>query len=239
MADITCEVIKDLLPLYVDDVLSPDSRAVVEEHLETCSACTEYYHALKEPKGDYEQMRHSDDKAALKRIKGSLKKKKLVTVLITAVCIAALGLGSFYGLVVHEKYIPYEESGLYVSDEAIRTNRDYYKSTGFYSPDGETLFLFMTTTAFTQMRGDKYLAGVPVIGLDKESRTMTIEDDNGTVTEQICREIYYVPEKTAEQFKHVMKWTNEGANEDETQENRKKEVEEMKSASVLVWSESE
>lgn len=238
MADITCEVIKDLLPLYVDDALSRDGRAVVEEHLETCSACAEYYHALKEPEGDYEQMRNSDDKAALKRIKGSLKKRKLVTVLITAVCIAALALGLFYGLVVREKYIPYEESGLYVSEEAIRTDRDFYKSTGLYSPDGETLFLFMTTTAYTQMRGDKTMAGVPIIGLDKESRTMRIEEDDGTVTEQVCKEVYYVPEETAKQFMQVMKWTNAGADEDEMQQNREKEVEEMKSVSVLIWNES-
>ena len=66
MADITCEVIRDLLPLYVDDVLSSDSRALVEEHLETCEGCTDYYHALKEPEGNYKQMRKSDEKAAFK-----------------------------------------------------------------------------------------------------------------------------------------------------------------------------
>ncbi len=36
-----------------------------------------------------------------------------------------------------------------------------------------------------------------------------------------------------------MKWTNEGATDEEVQKNRDKEVEELKSASVLVWSESE
>lgn len=34
-----CEVIQDLLPLYEDDCCSPQSRALVEEHLETCEAC--------------------------------------------------------------------------------------------------------------------------------------------------------------------------------------------------------
>ena len=78
-----------------------------------------------------------------------------------------------------------------------------------------------------------------IITLDKEARTSRIEDDNGVVTEQVCKEIYYVPESTAKQFMHVMKWTNEGVNDDEVKQNREKEVEEMKSASVLVWSESE
>ena len=236
MADITCEVIRDLLPLYVDDVLSPDSRALVEEHLETCEGCTDYYHAMKEPEGNYKQMNKTDEKAAFKRIKGSLKKKRLITIFITAVCIAALSFGLFYGLVVHEKYIPYEESGLYVSDEAIRTDRDYYKSTGLYSPDGETLFLYMTTTAYIQMRNDTSRAGVPIISLDRAARTSTVEDDNGTVTEQVCKEVYYVPEKTVKQYMHAMTWTNEGATDEEIQKNREKEVEELKAASVLLWS---
>ena len=36
-----CDMIADLLPLYVDDVCSPASRAAVEEHLSDCSACRE------------------------------------------------------------------------------------------------------------------------------------------------------------------------------------------------------
>ena len=35
----TCEIVRDLLPLYVDDVCSPASRGLVEEHLEQCSDC--------------------------------------------------------------------------------------------------------------------------------------------------------------------------------------------------------
>ena len=240
MADITCEVIRDLLPLYVDDVLSSDSRALVEEHLKTCAGCTDYYHALKEPERNCKQMRKMDEKAALKKIKGTLKRKRLITILVTAVCIAALAFGLFYGLVVHEKYIPYEESGLYVSDEALRTDRDYYKSTGLYSPDGETLFLYMTTTAYTQLRKDTSMAGAPIISLDRAARTSTFEDDNGTVvTEQVCKEVYYVPETAAKQYMHAMKWTTEGATDEEVQKNRDQEVKELKSVSVLLWSESE
>lgn len=37
--NISCEVIKDLLPLYHDGVCSADSRKIVEEHLEHCENC--------------------------------------------------------------------------------------------------------------------------------------------------------------------------------------------------------
>jgi hypothetical protein len=36
-----------------------------------------------------------------------------------------------------------------------------------------------------------------------------------------------------------MKWTDEGATEEEVQKNREKEVEELKGVSVLLWSAAE
>ncbi len=35
-----CEIIRDLLPLYVDDICSEKSREVVEEHLKDCEECS-------------------------------------------------------------------------------------------------------------------------------------------------------------------------------------------------------
>ncbi len=48
MSKISCNVNKDLLPLYVDDVCSEESKSMVEEHLAECEQCQEYYDALRE-----------------------------------------------------------------------------------------------------------------------------------------------------------------------------------------------
>ena len=40
-------VIKDLLPLYIDDVLSDSSRQIVDEHLDECEDCRKYLKDLK------------------------------------------------------------------------------------------------------------------------------------------------------------------------------------------------
>ena len=42
-----CEVIRDLLPLYADDVSSAGSRKMVEEHLEECAECTKVLEQLR------------------------------------------------------------------------------------------------------------------------------------------------------------------------------------------------
>ena len=37
-----CEIIRDLIPLYLDKVCSEDSRKLVEDHLSECSECRKY-----------------------------------------------------------------------------------------------------------------------------------------------------------------------------------------------------
>ena len=45
---VTCKVIQDLLPLYHDSVCSPETAALVEEHLKDCETCQEVFHRLQD-----------------------------------------------------------------------------------------------------------------------------------------------------------------------------------------------
>ena len=35
-----CELIRDLLPLYAEHLTSPETGQLIEEHLQSCPACT-------------------------------------------------------------------------------------------------------------------------------------------------------------------------------------------------------
>ena len=48
---ITCDVIQDLMPSYVDGILSEDSQALVKEHMEICRECRKMYEMMKEDQG--------------------------------------------------------------------------------------------------------------------------------------------------------------------------------------------
>lgn len=48
MEKISCNVIKDLLPIYCDDICSEDSRQLVESHLRDCPDCTELLAKMKQ-----------------------------------------------------------------------------------------------------------------------------------------------------------------------------------------------
>ena len=45
-----CKIICDLLPMYIDEVCSDETKEVVEEHLETCSECRREYEQMKAEK---------------------------------------------------------------------------------------------------------------------------------------------------------------------------------------------
>ena len=47
--DLTCGVVRDLLPSYVENLLGEESREAVDRHLETCAECTARKDAMSAP----------------------------------------------------------------------------------------------------------------------------------------------------------------------------------------------
>ena len=45
---ISCELVRDLLPLYDDGVISHDGHKIVSTHLGRCAACRAYHKQVKE-----------------------------------------------------------------------------------------------------------------------------------------------------------------------------------------------
>ena len=66
-----CEVVRDILPLYADEVCSETSRELVEEHLQECAACREMLNQLRETEIESRLTYEKDNviQYALKRFK--------------------------------------------------------------------------------------------------------------------------------------------------------------------------
>lgn len=47
-----CEIIRDILPLYVDDACSDASREIVTEHLKTCPDCAAYLEEIRDSEAE-------------------------------------------------------------------------------------------------------------------------------------------------------------------------------------------
>ena len=44
-----CNIIKDLIPLYIDNCCSTESSDMVKEHIKTCDSCKKLYEEMKAP----------------------------------------------------------------------------------------------------------------------------------------------------------------------------------------------
>ena len=73
--NITCNIIRDLLPLYAEDMVSEDSRALVDDHLCGCDSCTKELAELKKAPTVPVEV----ETTSLKRVEDTIRKRKMLT----------------------------------------------------------------------------------------------------------------------------------------------------------------
>lgn len=100
MEKISCEVIRDLLPLYCDDVCSEDSRSLIEMHLEGCPECRTLLRKMRAECGirceaemrDEEVVKDIASEWTRSVMKGFFKG------VLAAVCVVLILAGAYWGL---------------------------------------------------------------------------------------------------------------------------------------------
>ena len=95
-----CNIIRDILPLYVEDMVSADTSAFVEEHLEKCAECRAELEDMKKSNGlEKNNVSVEDEVMPLKAFK---KKWYRQLNLIMIVCVLATafitGIGAYLSL---------------------------------------------------------------------------------------------------------------------------------------------
>ena len=126
MSRLDCEIIKDLLPLYSDNVCSEKSVKIVEEHLKECSECSDELRKIKEcpivPEID-EDMKKAVKNAG-KRIKKGKKKTVIETVALVLILVLLFGVIGMYRFILYTEKQNFEE---------------YNKQDGMYSMECESV----------------------------------------------------------------------------------------------------
>lgn len=102
---VTCKVIQDLLPLYHDSVCSPETAALVEEHLKDCEACQEVFHRLQDASSLPLPVSGKEERKAegLAKVKKALRKKRVIVVSIVAAVVLVLGVSA--GLLMNMRFL--------------------------------------------------------------------------------------------------------------------------------------
>ena len=105
MKEIKCTIIQDVLPLYLDEVVSQDTKEMVEEHLHHCDKCQKEYDSLKQ-----ELYLPVENKASLfKNINKKWRKKRVIISLASILGTAIILIGAFSYVFHYETVIPYSE----------------------------------------------------------------------------------------------------------------------------------
>ena len=123
MSKISCNAVRDLLPLYIDGVVSEETKSEVEKHLSECSECqNEYVLLKKEVVLPSNPDLRSESANALKTMKHKLTKKKIVisvvSVFVTLVLVATLFVGFNYSVIFQRgNPIPYLAAASQISDK--------------------------------------------------------------------------------------------------------------------------
>jgi len=100
-SSLPCEVVRDLLPLYHDEVVSDVTAREVQQHLDGCEGCRQEYALLGEnlPKIDEES---KGSKQRFDQFKKKIKKKKNLEKMM--VCVAAMAL--VIGFILLQNQLP-------------------------------------------------------------------------------------------------------------------------------------
>lgn len=217
-----CSMIKDLLPLYHDEVCSDESKEIVEHHLFACEGCNKYYEKMKASSEMFKEM-SIDEKAdfrTIKSIKKKLKRDKIITTIVSLGIGMVLVFGFFkfmnsYIVPIEyseENFTVEEENGqlyTYTSGDLIRSFNKKVISNG----DENNLYFYMDTTA-----AQKYL--VPNSNeIQKYSLEYVENIANEDETSYSIDNVYYLVE-----------------NYDKLEDLSEKELKDVIDNAVLLWS---
>lgn len=72
-----CELIQDIMPLYIDDVLSDKSRKIVGEHLSECSDCRELYKKCSADKNPPVAEDHEESSVRIEKYSKKIRKRRI------------------------------------------------------------------------------------------------------------------------------------------------------------------
>ena len=106
---VPCGVIRDLLPLYAENLAGEESKKLVEEHLSECEPCQQELEKLKG--GPIQPL----EKLPFQRVEKSLKKQRLKLAALI-LCATAAVLLTVFNFLTMPQYLPLEDSGVKITE---------------------------------------------------------------------------------------------------------------------------
>lgn len=196
-----CNIIRDMLPLYVEGLASADTVSFVEEHLENCAECRAELENMKTPNGVEKAAADIQNSGAmpLKTFRRKWQRKKVVLVFATIIATIAVMCCTLFA-VEH-----------FVYQEKIMVNDAIYMQKGnevIELPDGSVEIGYLRgishrSTAnpmgnFMATNIDEKYGGCPIYQSGDNESIIYLEDYNGFYIPFELSEYITQTERTAE-----------------------------------------
>lgn len=111
---IPCSVVRDLLPLYAEEMIEEETRALVDEHLEECSECSQKLEEIKAAAAVPAENTAVDTAKPLLALKKTINKRRRITAAIAALCVFILLFSAFHRINEWHQ-VPWEEGLIQVT----------------------------------------------------------------------------------------------------------------------------
>ncbi len=144
---VTCNVIKDVLPLYLENMLSDDSCVMVEEHIEQCQECKSYLNEMR----TFNKIPVDRNTSPLLKIKSTLRKKKFLTAIFSMMFSITLFVITI-ALLTAPEYLPFSERSVTINEIGNGSVLAQFEDTVYgydinrYRTDDNTGYVYHITT---------------------------------------------------------------------------------------------
>lgn len=184
--NISCNVIRDILPLYAEDMVCDETKKLVDEHLCGCDACTKELGRLKKK----EAIPVSVDTAPMEHIRKTIRKRQILTTVCVILTIVSL-IWSGVIFMIAPIYLPVEKAieGVSLREDGT-LDFDYaakgIRSKGYRAASDGDEYMYVSATRYEQIKGE---------AAEKKFQAMSPEEQ-----EAYLRKVYDLQEVTPEDY---------------------------------------
>lgn len=112
-----CSIVRDLLPLYVENMVSPETAEFVRGHLAACETCQAEVQRLRQPPDVTPPTQEERPEAPLRLLQRKLLLKRIQTALLAGAFVLVILLSAF-AILSAPRYFPYTAQLLEVTQQA-------------------------------------------------------------------------------------------------------------------------
>ena len=109
----SCNIIRDLMPLYIDGACSEESKKIIEEHLKECEECRAYLSSMNEENKIIERL--SNEKEAqkiysFKVVKKRILRKQIISGIIAILIVVSISIATITVLKNIHQTVEYKDN---------------------------------------------------------------------------------------------------------------------------------